>query len=116
VNKMVIVNFTVFEDKVENDIKHQTIRRPRKGTYQIKAGDKLHLYWHSRGKDRRLLGTAICKEVKHVKYTDFAYDDKVAVLDGFKDSAEMRVWLNKQYKGKPDGPFNIISWDHIEKT
>ena len=82
---MVTVGFTVFADEVENHIKHQTIRPPRKGKFQIKAGKTLHLYWHCRRKDVRLLGTAICTEVKHVKYSDFAYDDKIAVLDGFKE-------------------------------
>ena len=81
---MVGVCFIDFYDLVENDIKHQTIRPPRKGKVQIKAGDTLHFDWHSRRKDHRRLGTAICKEVKHVKYSDFAYDDKVAVHMGLK--------------------------------
>jgi hypothetical protein len=45
-----------------------------------------------------------------MKYRDFAYNDKVAKLDGFKDSAEMRKWFEEHYRPKPDDLFDIIQW------
>jgi hypothetical protein len=58
----------------------------------------------------RCIGKVVCKDVKRVRYSDFAFDDKLAKRDGFKDSVAMQEWFNKTHEPKPNDFFDIISW------
>lgn len=40
-------------------------------------------------KKTELLGKVNCKDVKRVRYSDFAFDDELAKRDGLEDSAEV---------------------------
>jgi len=74
------------------------------------VGDTLYLYWHLRKKDCELLKVVKCTWTKRVRWWYIAYDDDIARLDGFKDSAEMRAWFEKVHHPEPNDLFDIIRW------
>lgn len=59
---MVALNFTVFQDKILDGRKCQTIRR----AVRCKPGDRLQLYTGLRTKQCRKLGEAVCTRVERV--------------------------------------------------
>ena len=76
--------------------KTQTVREPRKRP--IKKADKLILYWQQRRalaakKPIHKIGEATCIMVVTMRYEDFAFDDKFARADGFRDAEEMQEWF-----------------------
>lgn len=105
---MPAIGFTKFKEKILKGTKKQTIRAVKKRKYQI--GDTLYLYWHLRQKDCELLKVVKCTEVFKVAYRDFAYSDRVAILDGFENSKELRDFFNKVHKPFLDDMFYIIRW------
>lgn len=56
---MVAINFTVFQDKIVNGEKCQTVRK----TARAQPGDRLQLYTGMRTKACRKLGEAVCEAV-----------------------------------------------------
>lgn len=127
-----LLGFTVFKEEVRSGKKRQTIRRLHKR--QIKVGDKLYLYWHTRQKDCEKLGEAVCTSTRvvqiHSEYwlgknrlaiyeppidEDNAWSQlsglevaDIAMRDGFKDATEMLAWFAKHHR-LPD-VFQIIRW------
>lgn len=111
-----------FADPVEQGIKRQTIRKPRKRS--TKVGDTLYLYTGQRTKHCRKLGQAVCKEVIPIRigvlYVVILYPrdnkrrrilsipeiEQLAKDDGFDSIADMERFFRKRL------PFmgEIIKW------
>jgi|GEM_PF-728844 len=122
-----IVNFTVFVDKVEDGRKTQTIRKLRKGKRQIKVGDMLQLYYRQRFPDRKLIRETPCTGIdriviatlsrrvsvndKNLKYGEII---ELAHLDGFDSEESFFHFFRKQYVLLFDGV--IVKWDKPKKT
>ena len=108
--KMVSISFSIFKEKILNDTKKQTIRKPRK--YPIKVGDKLQLYWKLRTKETEFLKEAICKEITNIKLSDILFDEKIAKDDGFDNVLEMQNFFFSRYPNsyERDCGFVIIKW------
>lgn len=85
--------------------KRQTCRTPRKRP--IEKGDILYLYWKCRvpkaKKPIHFIGEAVCTNVEHLRYREFAHDEAFARRDGFHDSKELQEWF-----GDPE------IWGHTE--
>lgn len=65
---MALISCSVFEDKILDGTKPHTIR------HRIKPpviGENLHLWWKSRTKDKRFLGTTICTRVSPISIDPF---------------------------------------------
>lgn len=101
---MVAINFTVFQDKILDGSKRQTIRR----TARCKPGDRLQLYTGMRTKSCRKLGEAVCVNVLTViikrSYTSVGYhrlsnreEASLAKRDGFASVADMIGFFEKHY-------------------
>lgn len=118
---MPAINFKQqFADDVEDGIKCQTIRKPRKdGRPNAKSGDVVKLYTGMRTKECRLLRQAIVRETKHVRiehthmYLDgviVSNDNEFAQGDGFLSFTEMAEWFLDTYGSLPfEG--TVIYWD-----
>jgi len=114
---VVVIRFSVFEDKVRSGEKKQTIR-PFEDYRHLKVGNKVHCYSTEKREGvkrpvlKELLYVGVCTEIiAPILYKDFMLDDQIAKLDGFKDAEDMRQWFLKQY---PDlnlyKIFRIIRW------
>lgn len=107
---MVAISFSVFKEKIIDDTKKQTIRRPRK--HPINVGDKLQLYWKLRTKETELLKEVICKEVISIDIYDILFDEVIAKNDGFDNAFQMRDFFYSHYSDILDKhiDFVIIKW------
>jgi len=101
---------------IQEGLKDQTIRKPRKRP--IQEGDRLVLYWKQRTpihmKEVHLIGYADCIETFQLEYRQFAYDNTIARRDGLAHSREFRAWF-----GFPslhgEEIFDIIRWCLLSK-
>ena len=115
---MVVVRFSVFEDKIRSGEKKQTIR-PFENYRHLKIGNKVHCYSTER---REGIRRPVLKELLHVgRCTEVLFqvpwrlirdNEYLARLDGFKDAREMRAWFEARYPDLHDAKrFRIIRWD-----
>ncbi len=107
-----------FAELVESTKKRQTIRRVWKRP--IKPGDTLYLYTGMRTKRCRLLCSALCERVTHIRieifgvrwkgkdWVDGTLLEVFARRDGFDSWLEMRDWFDKRYGLPFEGV--LIQW------
>ena len=96
---MPLIGFTVFKEKILDGTKTQTTRKFRK--HPIKVGDKLYLYWHTRQKDCKKLGEAICTEVMTIQmHSEYWAGRQHALL--FR-------WVARMFAGTECTPWERIS-------
>ena len=112
---MVIIRFSVFEEKVKNGEKKQTIR-PCQNYRRLKVADAVHCYSTERRAGTRpvtkeLLYRGICIQNKETTWGAIKNNEDIAWLDGFLSAKEMRQWFEKQYPRLHDTScFRIIQW------
>jgi len=123
--KMALIGFTVFKDKILDGTKKQTIRKLRKKPVMV--GERLHLYWKLRTKQCESLGSYTCKDTFRITiagrntilHSDgqsdarLLSDDEIAdlaVRDGFNNGGEMFVALTKMHKNWEGEVFQVIRW------
>jgi hypothetical protein len=102
------LGFNVFKQEVKNGHKRQTIRKHRKRP--IKVGNLLYLYWHLRRVDCELLRKDVCTETFTKPWKDLKDDENVARRDGFKSTAEMQAWFNREGALDPEHLLDVIRW------
>lgn len=113
---MVVVRFSVFEEKVRSGKKKQTIR-PAETYRHLKVGDKIQCYSTKKvpGSWRpivdELLYEGVVTEIQVDTWGEIRDKFDVAWLDGFDDEEEMKQWFEKKYGKIPeDRNFRIIRW------
>ena len=90
---MPLLGFTKLKEKLLDDSKTQTIRKPRKNP--IKVGDKLFIYWKLRTKECEKLGEAIVTKMEHKSIYELTEED--AIKDGFENRGGLIQWLMENY-------------------
>jgi hypothetical protein len=76
---MPILGFTRLLDKLRDESKKQTIRKPRK--HPLKVGDILHIFWKLRTKQCQKLGEAEVTKIERKRFKEISEGD--AMRDGF---------------------------------
>ena len=106
---MVSISFSIFKEKILDDTKKQTIRKPRKNP--IRVGDNLQLYWKLRTKETEFLKEVTCKEIIRINIKDIIFNEEIAKKDGFNNILEMQNFFYSCYPNiKDDDEFVIIKW------
>jgi len=102
------MSFSKLKDKLLDDSKTQTIRKPRKTP--LKVGDKLYVYWKLRTKGCKKLGEAVVTNI--VRKQLRCLTEEEARKDGFLDKAGLlSAFLDMHgYDGMPDKVFDVISF------
>ena len=97
--------------------KLHTCRKPRKRP--IKIGDQLYLYWKCRVPEHlkpiHLIGRVTCTSVERKKYSEFAYINRFAREDGFKDCLELQEWFGDPEENGDD-LYDVIWWNPGEMS
>ena len=103
---MPLLGFTKLKEKLLDETKTQTIRKPRK--HPIKKGDKLFIYWKLRTKECEKLGEAIVTKIVRKSFCEINEED--AVLDGFNNLCELIIALDAMHDPRHDTLFDIITF------
>lgn len=100
-----IINFTVFIDKILDGSKTQTIRKVRKGKRQIKIGDTLQFYTGPRKNKRKLIGTAICSKIENIGISGRFPDFKICLGEKLLSFEESEAFAWADGFGSDKSPF-----------
>jgi hypothetical protein len=120
---MVVVRFSEdiqrwipdYFQKIQQGIKKQTIRQVN-AYANLRVGNKVHCYSTKKVPHRRpaldkKLYEGTCTEIDLVTWGKIENDDKIARLDGFNNSREMRKCFTEMYPNiKNSTPLKIIKW------
>jgi len=112
---MVVVRFSVFEDKVRAGTKKQTIR-PWAYYKHLKVGNAIHCYSTKKvpGVRRKMLDellyTGTVTEIVRALW-DELQTHEIAIRDGFDSLGHMCLWFDEHYSLSPQTVFRRIRWD-----
>jgi len=112
---MPAINFTVFQDKILDGRKRQTIRVwPRltlaERLRRVQPGDTLYLYTGQRTEFCTLLKQVRCIGVEMRIWSLIKNDEALAKADGFENAAQMRQFFDGHYDMDDGMPCYIIRW------
>lgn len=107
-----LLGFTKLKEKLLDESKTQTIRKPRK--HPIKEGDKLFIYWKLRTKQCEKLGEGIVTKVLRKQLNKM--DNEDAIKDGFDDVYDfVDIFTRMHPKAYWETEFDIITWRWTKK-